>query len=156
MNLLTTWITVVAVASIMAVTVQTLWDYHRARRDPYYSYDLAAAIRRHPVTHDIGDLRIPGLTDDEADEFWHAVNDNPEPAWVRWDRDDATGNANIKKAEWVKGHKLPYREGSYPRGQSETQFFGPLPDEFIQAVDSSETGDRVVYGGDTYEITKWD
>ena len=28
--------------------------------------------------------------------------------------------------------------------------------EFIQAVDSSETGDRIVYRGDTYEITKWD
>ncbi len=72
MNLLTLWIAVVAVVSIIAVTVQTI---RSQRRNPYDYYDLAAAIRRHPVTHNIDELRIPGLTEDEADGFWHAVND---------------------------------------------------------------------------------
>lgn len=74
MSLLEAWIGVVAVTAIVIITIQTLWDY-RQRRDPYRNYDLAAAIRRHPVTHDIDELRIPGLSVDEADEFWHAVND---------------------------------------------------------------------------------
>jgi len=75
MSLIEAWIGVVAITAIVTVTVQTLWDYRQRRRNPYDYYDLVAAIRRHPVTHDIDELCIPGLTEDEADEFWHAVND---------------------------------------------------------------------------------
>ncbi len=74
MRLVEAWIAIAAISSIITVTIQTLWDY-RQRHDPYRNYDLQAAIRRHPVTGSIDELRIPGLTEDEADEFWHAVND---------------------------------------------------------------------------------
>ncbi len=138
MGILTTWITVVAVASIMIVTAQTLWDYHQKHRNPYDSYDLAAAIRRHPVTHNTDELRIPGLTEDipgltedEADKVRHAIND-----------DLAAINDML-----LAGNAYFFRSGNIIKR---------LPPDLVDIVDASETGDRVVYGGDTYEITKWD
>lgn len=73
MKYLEAWIALVAVVSIIVITAQTI---RNRSRNPYDYYDLAAAIRRHPVTHNIDELRIPGLSEDEADEFWHAVNDD--------------------------------------------------------------------------------
>jgi hypothetical protein len=41
----------------------------------YYTWNLADALQSVEPIESIADLRIPGLTDDEADEFRHAVND---------------------------------------------------------------------------------
>ncbi len=87
MNLLTLWIAVAAVTAIVVVTAQTLWDYHQRHREAkaaakrrhpatqYYGWDLTEAIKGIEPVGSIDELRIPGLTEEEADEFWHAVND---------------------------------------------------------------------------------
>ena len=41
----------------------------------YYGWDLAEALEGINPIKSIDELRIPGLSDEEADEFWHAVND---------------------------------------------------------------------------------
>ena len=50
-----------------------------ARREPgnieYYGWDLAEVLEGLQPIKSIDELRIPGLSDEEADEFWHAVND---------------------------------------------------------------------------------
>ncbi len=46
-----------------------------ATASEYYTWNLATALESIEPIGSIDDLRIPGLTDDEADEFWHAVND---------------------------------------------------------------------------------
>ena len=42
---------------------------------PGYGWSLAEALKGMKPIKSIAELRIPGLTEDEADEFWHAVND---------------------------------------------------------------------------------
>ena len=53
--------------------------YDAGHRTPgnteYYGWDLAEALEGMKPIKSIEELRIPGLTEDEADEFWHAVND---------------------------------------------------------------------------------
>jgi hypothetical protein len=41
----------------------------------YYTWDLETALEGIEPIESIEDLRIPGIDDDEADAFWHAVND---------------------------------------------------------------------------------
>ena len=41
----------------------------------YYGWDLAESLEYVEQMEFIDELRIPGLSDEEADEFWHAVND---------------------------------------------------------------------------------
>lgn len=43
--------------------------------DDYYSWDVATALDRVDPIESIGDLALPGIDKDEADAFWHAVND---------------------------------------------------------------------------------
>ena len=42
---------------------------------PGYGWSLAEALKSFTSTKSIDELRIPGLSDEEADDFWHAVND---------------------------------------------------------------------------------
>jgi hypothetical protein len=41
----------------------------------YYTWDMEAALENTEPIQSIEDLRLPGLDADEADAFWHAVND---------------------------------------------------------------------------------
>ena len=41
----------------------------------YNGWSLAEALEGINPIKSIDELRIPGLSDEEADEFWHAVND---------------------------------------------------------------------------------
>ena len=48
--------------------------HHTPGNDAYYGLSLAEALEGIKRFGSIDELRIPGLSDDEADEFWHAVN----------------------------------------------------------------------------------
>jgi hypothetical protein len=47
----------------------------RPQTSDYYTWDLEKALESVEPLRSIEDLRIPGLDADEADAFWHAVND---------------------------------------------------------------------------------
>jgi hypothetical protein len=47
----------------------------RPQTSDYYTWDLEKALESIEPLRSIEDLRIPGLDADEADAFWHAVND---------------------------------------------------------------------------------
>ena len=49
--------------------------HHTPGNEEYYEWDLAVALRSIKPIKSIEELRIPGLSEVEADEFWHAVND---------------------------------------------------------------------------------
>ena len=48
---------------------------HTPGNEEYYGWDLTVALRSVKPIKSIEELRIPGLSEDEADECWHAVND---------------------------------------------------------------------------------
>ena len=73
----------IAVGVVIVLITQTIIE----RRKPS-GWNLADALKHVKPIDTIDDLRIPGLTDDEADEFWHAVNDDPA----------TTGEINITDA----------------------------------------------------------
>ena len=55
--------------------VRRCYDARTPGNTEYYGWDLAEALEGINPIKSIDELRIPGLSDEEADEFWHAVND---------------------------------------------------------------------------------
>ena len=49
--------------------------HHTPGNEEYYGWTLAVALKGINPIKSIDELRIPGLSVEEADEFWHAVND---------------------------------------------------------------------------------
>ena len=55
--------------------VRRCYDAGTPGNTEYNGWDLAEALEGIKPIKSIDELRIPGLSEVEADEFWHAVND---------------------------------------------------------------------------------
>ena len=55
--------------------VRRCYDAGHLGNTEYNGWSLDEALEGINPIKSIDELRIPGLSDEEADEFWHAVND---------------------------------------------------------------------------------
>ena len=55
--------------------VRRCYDAGHRGNTEYYGWSLDETLEGLEPIKSIDELRIPGLSDEEADEFWHAVND---------------------------------------------------------------------------------